>query len=195
MWYMYPSLLRIGVQAFTTAQLCQNNIQMSSTPGAYSIFYDNDPNFVYTNDNCTSTDQKVIAVSWYVIDCGPAIEAACGSTSTYSAVAGSWTFGWHQTGGSACQAALYSPVKIDSAGGAGFLDSECCVKNFEAAVQALQTHHPQSPGHDYSAPNRASINIATSGFPFTRSLYDGSLQNEATGVQVDATLPSYILQG
>lgn len=47
-----------------------------------------------------------------------------------------------------------------------------------------------------SEPNRASINIAAveGAFPHRKDLYGEGLQQYADGVQVDATLPSYILQ-
>lgn len=51
------------------------------------------------------------------------------------------------------------------------------------------------PVFSYDTNNRASINIAPGGFPFTKEQSDGDLQTDADGMQVDATLPSYILQG
>jgi len=184
-------------QASTTAQLCQSNPTQSNTPGAYTVFFDNDPNFVYGGPNCTNTNQKFVDPNWYSLACGAAIEAACGTTSSDdSGITGEWTFSWHQhtgaAGGATCQAALYQSLGIGNSGAAGYLMPECCRRTFQAAVQMLSTTYQPSP--DIETPNRASVNIAPGGFPYTKGIVDQAFQCDADGMQVDAGLPSHVLQ-
>ncbi|KAL6715400.1 hypothetical protein ACLMJK_006361 [Lecanora helva] len=94
--------------AATTSQLCSTRIQTSTTPAGYSIYYDNDPTFVYTDENCTSTDQKLINPAWYLGICTPAISAACASTSNDSAITDNWTFGWYEEGDSLSSSAVFA---------------------------------------------------------------------------------------
>lgn len=170
---------------------CTEVIQPSTEPGLFNVVYDTDPNFVYSTKNCTSTNQKVLPSSnWALLDCLPAISAVCGTTSTGSAVAGSWTWAWHTTQGTTCQAGLWQELAPYTTRGVGTLDSSCCEKNFQAMVDSLKDGGAFEP----SSGNRLSINIAPGGFPFTQAAYSGGSLFNANGVQTTARYPSYILQ-
>jgi len=56
----------------------------------------------------------------------------------------------------------------------------------------LSTTYQPSP--DIETPNRASVNIAPGGFPYTKGIVDQAFQSDADGMQVDAGLPSHVLQ-
>lgn len=80
------------------------------------------------------------------------------------------------------------------AGGAERLTRECCVQNFQAALKVMTARNTLATIPETTTPNRASINIAPGGFPFTRILYPNGIQIDAPGMQVDFSLPTYILQ-
>ncbi|KAL9583239.1 MAG: hypothetical protein Q9203_005164 [Teloschistes exilis] len=123
--------------------------------------------------------------------------AACGSTSTVSAVAGSWIWAWHTDQGSTCQAGIYQAIDAGSARGAGLLDRNCCYANFRAMQRALAGGNPtdQSGLVNRDRYNRASVNIALGGFPYTKVQYANGTIDNVDGVQVTPGLPSFILQG
>ncbi|KAL8921390.1 MAG: hypothetical protein Q9208_005716 [Pyrenodesmia sp. 3 TL-2023] len=172
---------------------CNNRLQGSQSPGLYNVVYDTDPNFVYNASECTSTNQKIIPFHWARMDCGPAIEAVCGTTTANGDAVGSWSWGWH-TGseGATCQAGLWQAIDART-NGVGILDPICCLLYFRDMVDSLT--HPGSQGLDPAQGNRFSVNIAPGGFPYTKVQYpDGQLVN-VNGAQIASGHPSYILQG
>lgn len=89
---------------------CAYVITPSNQPDLFNIVYDKGPNFVYGSEKCNSTNQKVLlSTNWALLDYSPTISAVCGITSTASAIAGSWTWAWHTTSGTTCQAGLWQP--------------------------------------------------------------------------------------
>lgn len=174
---------------------CNSRLQASQQPDVYNVVFDSDDLFVYNAENCASTNQKIIPSGFPVIDCAAAIEAICGTTSNVSAVAGSWTWAWHTTQGSTCQAGLYQAINADS-NGVGFLDEKCCLANFQA-MNKLLTPTPGAAGKpqlDPEAGNRLSVNIAPGGFPYTAGQYKGGKLVNEDGLQMTTGYPSYILQ-
>ncbi|KAL9602677.1 MAG: hypothetical protein Q9219_001667 [cf. Caloplaca sp. 3 TL-2023] len=158
---------------------CPRQLQASQTPGVNNIVFDTDNHFVYDPDNCTTTDQKIIPRGFPIVDCTPAIHAICGTTSTVSAVAGSWTWAWHTDQGATCQAGLYQAIDADSDGKVGFLDPQCCRANFEAILNAMR----QAGLDAWDDFNRLSVNIAPGGFPFTQNQFEGGGLVNADGLR------------
>lgn len=172
---------------------CEDRLQGSRTPGLYNIVYDMDLNFVYNASECTSTSQRIIPLDWANMDCGPAIDAVCGTTSASGGATGSWSWGWH-TGaeGTTCQAGLWQAINART-NGVGILDPRCCHLNFRDMADRLT--HLGLEGLDPSRGNRFSVNIAPGGFPYTKVQYpDGRMVN-VNGAQIEPGYPSYILQG
>lgn len=188
------NVLRATGQANIT-ELCLTTAELAEAPAANGFFFDNDPTFIYSTAYCNTTDQKIVDSGWYLTACEFAIAAACGTTSATATTTypptGNWTFGWHTDGtGSTCQAALYQPaLPAGNANPDHYLYPDCCRRNFGAAQKLIASFD----GADIIA-NRASINIAPGGFPYTKSLQNQSDQLDADGMQIDAGLPSYILQ-
>ena len=169
-------------------------LQASTMPGTYNIVLDSDPSFVYHPDNCTSTNQRFIQRTWEQ-DCGPAIEAICGTSSssnTTIARAGTWTWAFHNEGGSTCQVGLYQEV-TDRTKLGGSLERECCINHFRAVAASF----PFNPADPLIHPtfNRLSVNIAAGDFPRTQSSFPNGLSAESSGGQAGIGYPSYILQG
>ncbi|KAL8823681.1 MAG: hypothetical protein Q9191_005639 [Dirinaria sp. TL-2023a] len=158
--------------------------------GSLSTCIDNDPNFVYTPENCTSTSQKFIDSGWLSLNCRAAFDGLCGQTSANSAVEGQWTWSWMQDQGSACQAGLYQAADQSES-----ISEDCCRRNFEIMLKAVTPANIQAGVVPDDAFNRVSVNIQPGGFPHTTVLFDGHLQGATNGVSVDGRSPSYILQG
>lgn len=174
---------------------CNQTVELHSTPGVYNVVPDVDPNFVYYPENCTSTAQKIIPTGWGKTDCSAAIDAVCGTTSVNSAVVGSWTWAWHTTLGTTCQAGLYQAMDAGANDGLGLLDEQCCRVKFRAMLNILEVPTSPSQKVDAVSYNRLSMNIAPGGFPFTRAQSSSGNLVNADGMQVAAGYPSFILQG
>ena len=182
-----------GIHSRNLPFSCNGTLQQSQTPGLYNVVYDSDENFVYSPSNCTSTNQKIIPRGFPLVDCSAAIEAICGSTSKVSGTAGSWTWAWHTTQGTTCQAGFYQAIDANT-NGVGLVDTGCCLDNFRA-MHGLIVNPQGRVTLDPYAGNRLSVNIAPGGFPYTKAQYSmsGNLVN-ADGAQIAAGHPSYILQ-
>lgn len=161
------------------------------TPGALTAFPDQDPHFVYSRDNCTSTSQKTISKSW-TRSCSTAIDSLCGNTNPNSAPVGHWTWAWFSDAGSACQVGLWQPEPSQPSSPVG-ISEDCCRKSFSALVMRVDGLL-QAGGNVEDAPNRGSANIAKGGYPFAKATYDSG-QALTDGVQVAQGYPSFILQG
>lgn len=114
---------------------CQSTLKAVQTTYVYNLVYDTDPDFVYDASQCTSANQKIVPSSgWALTDCTAAIRAVCGATTKAGGVAGCWTWGWHTTQGTTCQAGLHQAIDAGSSRGIGFLDQDCCEANFGAST-------------------------------------------------------------
>ena len=191
-------LSKVAAQANIT-ELCQKPPTSADTQGGNSIYLDADLNFVYSTKHCRSDSQRLVDPNWYNSACGYAIAAACGilaiKTTTAYPSPGQWTSGWHSDlTGATCQASLYLPGQV--AGDTDpdhYLNFDCCRRNFGAAQLGI-AQNLVGVDLDATSFNRASINIAPSGFPYTKAFQDQSDQLIFTGMQINSGWPSYILQ-
>ena len=168
---------------------CNDTLQASQDPGVYNIVYDSELRFVYNSSSCTSTDQKIIALSWASQDCSHAIDALCGSASANNAVTGNWIWAFHTQNGGTCQAGLYQALGAGQSD-VGFLGTDCCRQNFRAMLSLLTEQEL-----DINQGNRLSVNLALGGFPHTETQYANGLTVQEDGMQMAVGYPSYILQG
>ena len=192
---VFLNVLKASAQAANITKLCQTAAELAESPTGNGFYFDNDPNYVYSAAHCNSTVQKIVGSDWYLRACEYAIAAACGTTSATATTpypsTGHWTFGWHTDGkGSTCQAALYQPaLPAGDTNPDHYLNPDCCRQNFGAAQKILASFQGI-----LTVANRASINIAPGGFPYTEGFQSQGDQVDADGMQIDAGLPSYILQ-